>query len=152
MPTQRPRLPVATLLPVTLLGLLVGCQGGAPATRNAEPTVVIVDSDPGEDTVTRIVREADQGGIVVVEAPGNGGTGYTWSMTAHSDGLELTGTPVTTPVEAGVAGGPNRTVFRMRVTEPGRQTARLELARTWEADTPPARVLEVVINVAGGAK
>jgi hypothetical protein len=29
----------------------------------------------------------------------------------------------------------------------GRQTARLELARTWEADTPAARVVDLVITV-----
>jgi predicted secreted protein len=113
----------------------------------SEPTVAVVGDQPPDGQPEQLELVSEIGREVIVDLPANGGTGYTWSMTAHSEGIELTKPPTTEPVRSNLPGGPTLTSFTLKMTGTGRQTARLELARTWEAETPAARIVNVVINV-----
>ena len=141
----------SSLVAIGLAGSLAGCESSTRG-EGGPTSIVIVGQQPDDDRVQMVTEDALRGETVVVEVPGNAGTGYTWSMTAHSEGVQLLGTPSTKPLEEGLPGGQNLTTFKLKLTESGRQTARLELARTWEANTPAARVVNLVINVAGEAE
>ncbi|MDG2031980.1 MAG: protease inhibitor I42 family protein [Phycisphaerales bacterium] len=131
-------------------GLLVVGLSGCDTTNQSQSddrSVVAITAASGEQkTETRTV-DSTIGKTLMVTLPGNSGTGYTWSMTSHSEGIQLEGAPVTKPLKADTPGGPTVTTFELMMEESGRQTARLELARAWEADTPPARVIDLVITV-----
>ena len=146
----------STLTCAGMLLMLCGCEHAPKGHHHhhhhaqAAPASVIVVG-PGNDSkkTEELTTDAVVGGIVDIELPGNAGTGYTWSMTAHSEDVELVGSPTTEPLEAGLPGGPTVTNFKLRMKSAGRQTARLELAHPWEADTPAARVVHLVISVTG---
>lgn len=131
-------------------GLLVaglsGCDTMNQSQSDDQSVVAIQAASGDQKTETRTV-DSTIGKTVVVTLPGNSGTGYTWSMTSHSEGVKLENAPVTKPLKADTPGGPTVTTFELMMEESGRQTARLELARAWEADTPPARVINLVISV-----
>ena len=131
-------------------GLLViglsGCDTMNQSQSDERSVVAITAATGDQKTETKTVQST-VGKTVVVTLPGNSGTGYTWSMTAHSEGVQLENAPVTKPLKAGTPGGPTVTSFELMMEQSGRQTARLELARAWEADTPPARVIDLVITV-----
>ena len=114
------------------------------------PVRVVVGAADGTTTSEELTTSAKVGGFVEIELPANGGTGYTWSMTAHSEDVELIGAPESRPVEVNLPGGPTLTTFRLKMNAAGRQTARLELAQPWEADAPAARTVNLVISVAPG--
>ena len=125
---------------------LTACSTSSGGT-SSEPTIAVVGDQPADGQPEQLELASTLGREVIVDLPASGGTGYTWSMTAHSEGLELTKPPTTAPVRNALPGGPTLTSFTLKMTGTGRQTARLELARTWEAETPAARVVNVVINV-----
>ncbi len=128
---------------------LVGCAGQDNVQGN--PTLAVVGPGTTDGGPEQLMLESAVGREVIVDLPSNGGTGYTWSMTAHSEGVELIGSPTTKPLQEGLPGGQVMTSFTLKMNKEGRQTARLELARTWEADVPASRLVNVVIKVNGSS-
>jgi predicted secreted protein len=124
------------------------CSSGqdGPGTGNSDRTKVVQVGEPtGSTDAEQYDAKAAIGSEVLIELPFQGGTGYSWSMSSHSDGLVLVRMDTTT-LKPNLPGGPMKASFTMRVERSGRQTARLELARLWETDSAPARQVEVVIN------
>ena len=125
---------------------LSGCSTTSDTSTSADRTTVAIPLLAGEQQTEKSVSST-VGQTVEITLQGNSGTGYTWSMTAHSEGIQLENPPVTKSLEADTPGGPTVTTFELLMQKSGRQTARLELARTWEANTPAARVVDLVITV-----
>lgn len=135
------------LLGIGLSLVLSGCNTTGSDSISKDRTLVTIGAATGDEkTVTRTI-ECTAGSTVEIALRGSSGTGYTWTMTAHSEGISLEDAPVTKPLKAGTPGGPTVTTFNLSMKKSGRQTARLELARTWEADTPAARVVDLVFTV-----
>ena len=135
------------LLGIGLSLVLSGCCAVEPDSISEGRSVVNIAAATGDEQAETRTVESTVGSTVEITLPGSSGTGYTWTMTAHSDGIRLEDAPVTKPLKADTPGGPTVTTFNLSMEKIGRQTARLELARTWEADTPAARVVELVILV-----
>ena len=114
--------------------------------NNPNNSVIVVGSEPaGTDAPEQFAVNSVVGAEVIVDLPFNAGTGYSWSMSSHSDGVELVGTPETKALKGDLPGGPMLATYTLKVTKAGRQTARMELARAWETDTPAARTVDLVI-------
>jgi len=130
-----------------MLGLS-GCasdQNPDSSGSNARTSVVEVEETSGSTDADVYTTTGPVGSNIIIELPFQAGTGYSWSMSSHSDGLSLVRMD-TKSLEKGIAGGPMQAIFTLRVEREGRQTARLELARAWETDSAPARQVEVVVN------
>ena len=135
-----------------LLGALsilpAGChtgQDGPSGSSTATTKTIEVASATDPNSSDHYKTSVPVGSVVLVELPFQAGTGYSWSISSHSDGLSLVSMD-TKALKDNLPGGPMRAIFKLRVDRPSRQTARLELARPWEVDSAPARQVEVVIE------
>ena len=133
------------LLGSSLLLVPLACAPDGPST-NPHNSLIVVSDTPSSDNPEQITVSSVPGAEVLVDLPFSGGTGYTWAMPEHSEGVELVGKPETKALKGNLPGGPMMATFKLKVTATGRQTARLELARPWETDTPAARTVDIVIN------
>lgn len=138
------------LLAMTLPILaLAGCAA-QDGDRGDHMLTVVGPASP-DGAPEQLMLESVVGREEIIQLPSNAGTGYTWSMTTHSEGIELVGAPTTEPIQKDLPGGEVMTRFTLRMNKAGRQTARLELARTWETDVPAARLVNVIIKVDGNS-
>lgn len=134
----------ALLLLGTLMCAPLACAPEGPS-KNPHNALIVVSQTPSSDEPETIAVNSAVGAEVIVDLPFSAGTGYSWTMPAHSEGVELVGKPKTKTMAGSLPGGPMVATFILKVTTSGRQTARLELARAWETNTPAARTVEVVI-------
>ena len=128
------------LLPAAVaLLLLAGCAAARSANTNT-----LTPADDGK------VINVTVGQVLVVELPGNRTTGYGWNQPAASETvLERVGEPayVKNPAPSGMAGVGGKEIWRFRAAKAGRQRLRLEYARPWEKNTPPAKVVTFTVVV-----
>ena len=131
-----------------LLGALsilpAGCHTGQDGPNgNASATTKTIEVTDATDAKSKdhYKTKVPVGSTVLVELPFQAGTGYSWSISSHSDGLSLVRMD-TKALKGNLPGGPMKAIFRLRVDRPARQIARLELARPWEVDSAPARQVE----------
>ncbi len=86
-----------------------------------------------------------KGDTLLVRLEAQISTGYGWQITKRDrTRLRSLGAPGVEP-GTGLGGGIEHQVFKFRVLKTGPSTLRLEYARPWEKDKPPARTFMVKI-------
>ena len=81
----------------------------------------------------------ETGRTYTIDLDYNAGTGYEWTYGLDQEGIvELVDQTTTSLGEANVSGGPLQDRFTFRALQPGEVVITFELARSWEADAPPA--------------
>lgn len=142
---------VCVLLTALLLTLSAGgCAGGPPIVEEDGPLLLIgppraQDKTPPGEICSVSVLEA---GLLTVKLPFNAGTGYDWSLSAHSQGVKALGKPLVQN-DTGRIGAPKLASFFLRVTGPNIQQARFELARPWEIESEGANasVRTIIVKI-----
>ena len=155
--------PKSLILPLLTASLaavsLSACQNPSPSSGNtsghahgtttapAQPKAVLAIPQPGEvsqDSESFTMNVA-KGGTAEVTLPFQAGTGYSWALASHSDGLTLVNTSTRSLSDDGRTGGPMEAIYvlkRSSTSNPG-ETATFKLSRPWEEDAPAARVVKV---------
>jgi len=115
---------------------------------------------PGDKRLPPALTEKDDGKTLsmavkkrfVVRLAGNPTTGYGWrTVEVTGDAVEQTGKVayVAAKRQPGMVGVGGHYVFRFEAVKPGKTSIKLEYARPWEKDKPPAKTFTVTINVRG---
>ena len=131
-----------------------GSGGDSTGTLKAPPVVVAVPAQSGDSgTPERLLADkVPVGGSVEVTLPFQAGTGYTWALASHSDGLSLVNTSTRSLSEDGRTGGPMEAIYVLKRTRQNTspETAVFRLSRPWETDAPAAR--EVTVQFVNSSK
>lgn len=139
---------LCVLLVALLVPLTVGGCAGAPVVEEEGPLLLVGPprardkTPPGEVCSVSVL----EGGLLTIKLPFNAGTGYDWSLRAHSQGVQALGKPA---IEGGTGriGAPKLASFFLRVTGPNIQQARFELARPWEIEPEGAKASVRTVTV-----
>ena len=117
-----------------LLGMAGCAAAGAPPPMTG-PVALSAD--------TRGMTRVGVGQPIEIRLRSSPSTGYEWVL-APADGLALAGAPETMSdaVKPGLVGQPATQIFRLRVTRPGRVTARFSYDRPWTGGEKGARTTE----------
>ena len=152
-----PKKLIDTVLATLLMSGLSGCHStppvkeqtspsNPPAVQGAESTVTLsIPSQTGNDAEEETYSvQAAAGAKVEVSLPFQAGTGYSWALASHSDGLSLINTSTRSKSEDGRTGGPMEATYILRLSPgDGSDNAIFKLARPWEADASPVRTVKV---------
>ena len=89
-----------------------------------------------------------QGGTAEITLPFQAGTGYSWALAAHSDGLSLVNTSTKSLTDDGRTGGPMEVIYVLKRSQDSvhPDTATFNLSRPWEDTAPPAREVKVTFK------
>ncbi|MAJ46419.1 MAG: hypothetical protein CBC35_03775 [Planctomycetes bacterium TMED75] len=89
-----------------------------------------------------------QGGTAEITLPFQAGTGYSWALAAHSDGLSLVNTSTRSLTDDGRTGGPMEVIYVLKRSSDSDHpdTATFKLSRPWEDNAPPAREVKVTFK------
>ena len=152
-----------TVLALSLMAALTGCES-TPTTKTQPPSpghelqdhssrMVVLAIPPAgsgseggssadEDTYS---LQVPVGAQVEVTLPFQAGTGYSWALASHSDGLSLVNTSTRSMSEDGRTGGPMQATFILKLNPgDGSDNAIFKLARLWGgAEEEPARTVKV---------
>ncbi|MCX6079779.1 MAG: protease inhibitor I42 family protein [Chloroflexi bacterium] len=157
---------------IAIVILLTACSSqGAGSTNVALPTIQATvatseplsspepaagsDSEPKKGNLVLDLTEEQNGskvtlsvdGILHVVVSGNPTTGFTWeTQNLDTSLLQQQAEPVYTRSNTLVGGG-GTFDFTFKAIKPGDATLRLIYHRTFEKDTPPARIYEVTVNI-----
>ena len=131
-----------------------GSGGDSTGAVKAPPIVVAVPAQSGESgTPERLLADnVPVGGSVEVTLPFQAGTGYSWALASHSDGLSLVNTSTRSLSDDGRTGGPMEAIYVLKRTRKNTnpETAVFRLSRPWETDSPSAR--EVTVQIVNSSK
>jgi predicted secreted protein len=115
------RIPRITRLLLALVMML------APAMLlAADTTLTVTKAQDGGEVAVKV------GGILVIELPGRGGTGYQWSAVAAGAPNLTFISQTTRQVKEGRPGGPVVQVWRFRAEKPGATELKMAYYRPWE--------------------
>lgn len=99
---------------------------------------------------TRTEARMPAGSELTINLPFQAGTGYSWALSSISSDLKMMSQTVRSLSEDGRAGGPMLAVYVLEcLSADSVQTARFELSRPWETDSPPVREIILLVNGAG---
>ena len=155
----KPLMPFLIIILTTML--TPGCEttksgsgGDSTGTVKAPPIVVAVPAQSGESGAPErlLADNVPVGGSVEVTLPFQAGTGYTWALASHSDGLFLVNTSTRSLSDDGRSGGPMEAIYVLKRTRRNTspETAVFRLSRPWETDAPAAR--EVTVQIVNSSK
>ena len=157
-----PRKLTETVLVLSLTAALAGC-GSTPTTKTEPPSPgpelqdhsggMVVLAIPAAGSGSEAGTSADDdtyslqvpvGAQVEVTLPFQAGTGYSWALASHSDGLSLVNTSTRSMSKDGRTGGPMQATYILRLNPgDGSDNAIFKLARPWETEEEPARTVKV---------
>ncbi len=96
----------------------------------------VLASDPTTLTVTKAQDRQDQelkvGSILIIELPGRGGTGYSWSAVAAGAPYLMLISQTARQLKEGLPGGPVIQVWRFKAEKPGATEIKMAYFRPWE--------------------
>ena len=142
------------LIVILMMMFIPGCEttkGGADGNSRdgarIPPVVVAVpaQSEAAQDPERYLASTVPVGGSVEVTLPFQAGTGYSWALASHSDGLSLVNTSTRSLSDDGRTGGPMEAIYVLKRTRKNTnpETAVFRLSRPWETDSPAAREVTV---------
>ena len=161
MPTK---LVLPLLFTMTTIASVAGCNSPkansghdpshAPISNpgKAEKVVLAIPSETGtEEKIEHYAIAVPGGSTVEVTLPFQAGTGYSWALASHSDGLALVNTSTRSLTNDGRTGGPMEAIYVLKRSASGStpDTAVFKLSRPWENDAPPAREVKATFTEAG---
>ena len=114
------------LLP-RLMGLLLICLLLSPSPLlAADATITVTKEQAGREIALKV------GSILLIELPGKGGTGYSWSAEeTFAPCLKLLD-QTTRQLKEGRLGGPVMQVWRFKAAQPGTTGIKMAYYRPWE--------------------
>ncbi|MBU1746734.1 MAG: protease inhibitor I42 family protein [Chloroflexi bacterium] len=101
----------------------------------------MTDQDQGQTV------EVGEGGMLVVELPGNATTGYTWGILVNDSAVLQPVGGWTYQAKSDAAGAPGTFTFQFRGGAPGTSALKLGYKQWWDAAMTPDPVFEVTVNV-----
>ena len=115
----------------------------------AEKVVLAIPAQDGTSTQQENYSvEVTNGGSAEITLPFQAGTGYSWALASHSDGLALVNTSTRSLTDDGRTGGPMEAIYVLKrsKTNTTPETAVFKLSRPWETDAPAAREVKVTFT------
>ena len=155
-----------TLLPLLLASLgvvaLPACQNtpssssghahthahGSDTGAQAKVLLTVPAKTDGAQSEENLTLEVPRGGTAEITLPFQAGTGYSWALAAHSDGLSLVNTSTRSLTDDGRTGGPMEVIYVLKRSQDSvhSDTATFKLSRPWEDNAPPAREVKVTFK------
>jgi predicted secreted protein len=135
------------LVAVAVAGLAVAAcgraqSGGVDTVKAADShTVTIAESQNGQ---TVAVCRGDEVLVTFEEA---GGTGYSWTMEPVVSKALVVGAEESVALHPGLAGGPMRQVFHLRMKRAGTVILHFGFARPWMKGSPPEKTFLVTLRM-----
>lgn len=106
--------------------LIAWLMMGQSSLLAADATLRVTKAQDGRDLELKV------GGILEIELPGRGGTGYQWSAVATGAPCLKLMSQTTRAVKEGRPGGPVIQVWRFRAEQPGAGEIKMAYFRPWE--------------------
>ena len=121
----------------------------APAQPSPSKARMTITVEPAEadGEKSRVEARMPAGGSLTIQLPFQAGTGYNWALSSISSDLKMMSQTTRSLSDDGRSGGPMLAVYVLEcLSDDSVQTARFELSRPWETDTPPVRDVVLLVN------
>ena len=129
-----------------------GADSGDEKTMSPSRSEKVLLAIPAQDgTSTQLENysiEVPTGGSAEITLPFQAGTGYSWALASHSDGLALVNTSTRSLTNDGRTGGPMESIYVLKRSQANTtpETAVFKLSRPWESDAPAAREVKITFT------
>jgi inhibitor of cysteine peptidase len=128
-----------------LIGLLLSAVAllGAGCGNDKAAEVRVDEANDGETI------EIDSGGTLIVSLPSNPTTGYAWSISDPTGGLEQQGSAQYVPASTTtpLLGSAGTEVFRFKARSAGEYNLSFAYARSFEPNVPPIDTFRITVKV-----